>query len=123
MLRSIAIGFATILASGSAFAAPYVESKTTGAGVITEGGDFTGAQTELRVGYQQKTGGVTVFGEIGPGYEWNNGGTNEGVAVGEVGINFPIANQLTGKFKVAGEYGFDSEVFALGGELKVRYSF
>ena len=96
----------------AAFAGPYVESKTTG------------AQTELRVGYEQKAGnGVTVFGEIGPGYEWNNGGTNEGVAVGEVGVNFPIAGNLTGKAKVAGEYGFDSEVFALGGELKVRYAF
>lgn len=123
MLRSIAIGTAAILAGGSAFAAPYVESKTTAAGTISDGGDFTGAQTELRIGYEQKTGGVTVFGEIGPGYEWNNGGTNEGVAVGEVGINFPIAGNLTGKAKVAGEYGFDSEVFALGGELKVRYSF
>jgi len=108
----------------AAFAGPYVESKSTAAGTITDGGEFTGAQTELRVGYQQDAGsGVTVFGEIGPGYEWNNGGTNEGVAVGEVGVNFPIAGNLTGKAKVAGEYGFDSEVFALGGELKVRYSF
>jgi len=118
-----AVAAAPFLAT-AAFAGPYVESKTTAAGVITDGGDFTGAQTELRVGYEQKaSNGVTVFGEIGPGYEWNNGGTDEGVAVGEVGVNFPIANNLTGKFKVAGEYGFDSEVFALGGELKVRYSF
>ena len=62
-----AIAAAPFLAT-AAFAGPYVESKTTAAGVITDGGDFTGAQTELRVGYQQKTGGVTVFGEIGPGY-------------------------------------------------------
>lgn len=123
MLRSIAIGTAAILAGGSAFAAPYVESKTTAAGTISDGGDFTGAQTELRIGYEQKTGGVTVFGEIGPGYEWTSGADGQGVAVGEVGVNFPIANNLSGKFKVAGEYGFDSEVFGLGGELKVRYSF
>ena len=122
MKQFIALAVLPMLAA-PAMAAPYVESKTTAAGVITDGGDFTGAQTELRVGYEQKTGGVTVFGEIGPGYEWNNGGTNEGVAVGEVGVNFPIAGSLTGKAKVAGEYGFDSEVFALGGELKVRYSF
>jgi hypothetical protein len=120
---AIAAVAATPFLASAAFAGPYVESKTTAAGVITDGGDFTGAQTELRVGYEQKTGGVTVFGEIGPGYEWNNGGTNEGVAVGEVGVNFPIAGNLTGKAKVAGEYGFDSEVFALGGELKVRYAF
>ena len=122
MKQFIALAVLPMIAA-PAMAAPYLESKTTAAGVITDGGDFTGAQTELRVGYEQKTGGVTVFGEIGPGYEWNNGGTNEGVAVGEVGVNFPIAGSLTGKAKVAGEYGFDSEVFALGGELKVRYSF
>ena len=121
----IAIALAALsMIAAPAMAAPYVESKTTAAGTISDGGDFTGAQTELRVGYESAVGsGVTVFGEIGPGYEWNSGGTNEGVAVGEVGINFPIAGNLTGKAKVAGEYGFDSEVFGLGGELKVRYSF
>jgi hypothetical protein len=123
MIRSIMLGAAAVAISAPAMAAPYVESKTTAAGVITDGGDFTGAQTELRVGYEQKTGGVTVFGEIGPGYEWNSGGTNEGVAVGEVGVNFPITGNLSGKAKVAGEYGFDSTSFALGGELKVRYTF
>lgn len=109
------------LLTAPAIAAPYVESKTTGALVD---GDYVGAQTELRVGYDAAVGsGVTVFGEIGPGYEWRNGQDGQGVAVGEVGVNFPIANNLSGKFKVAGEYGFDSEVFGLGGELKVRYSF
>lgn len=113
---------ATPFLASAAFAGPYVESKTTAAAVD---GDYKGAQTELRVGYEQKTkGGTTIFGEIGPGYEWNTGKTkNQGVAVGEVGVNFPIANNLTGKVKVAGEYGFNSEVFALGGEVKVRYAF
>ena len=123
MKQLIALAALPLMAA-PAMAAPYVESKTTAAGTINDGGDFSGAQTELRVGYQSAVGsGVTVFGEIGPGYEWRNGQDGQGIAVGEVGINFPIANQLTGKFKVAGEYGFDSEVFGLGGELKVRYSF
>ena len=116
-----AVAATTPFLASAAFAGPYVESKTTGAVVD---GDYSGAQTELRVGYEEKfENSVTVFGEIGPGYEWNNFGADEGVVVGEVGVNFPIANQLTGKVKVAGEYGFDSEVFALGGEIKVRYSF
>ena len=104
-----------------AMANPYVESKTTTA---LSDGTYKSAQTELRVGYEQKVGnGVTVFGELGPGYEWTSGADGQTVAVGEVGINFPIANKLTGKVKVAGEYGFDSEVFGLGGEVKVRYTF
>ena len=118
---AIAAVAATPFLASAAFAGPYVESKTTTALVD---GDYTGAQTELRVGYDAAVGnGVTLFGEIGPGYEWRNGQDGQGVAVGEVGVNFPIANNLSGKFKVAGEYGFDSEVFGLGGELKVRYSF
>jgi hypothetical protein len=118
---AIAAVAATPFLASAAFAGPYVESKNTGAVVD---GDYSGAQTEVRVGYEEKfEDGVTVFGEIGPGYEWNDGGANEGVAVGEVGVNFPIVENLTGKVKVAGEYGFDSEVFALGGEIKIRYSF
>lgn len=115
-----AVAAAPFIAS-AAFAGPYVESKTTAAAVD---GSYKGAQTELRVGYEQKfTNNVTLFGEIGPGYEWTNGGSGQTVAVGEVGVNFPIADRLTGKVKVAGEYGFDNDVFGLGGELKVRYTF
>jgi len=109
----------------AAFAGPYVESKTTAAGVLTDGGDFRGAQTEVRAGYEQAVGtaGVKVYGEVGPGYEWNNGGTDEGVIVSEVGFSYPLVEQVSVKAKVTGEYGFDSEAFDLGGELKVRYSF
>jgi hypothetical protein len=112
---------AAVFAGGSAMAAPYVESKTTAAATD---GNYKGAQTELRVGYEQKlNNGVTVFGEIGPGYEWTNGADGQGVAIGEVGVTVPVAKQVSLKAKVAGEYGFDSEVFGLGGELKVRYTF
>ena len=109
----------------AAFAGPYVESKTTAAGTITDGGDFRGAQTEVRAGYEQAVGtaGVKVYGEVGPGYEWNNGGTDEYVTVGEIGVAAPLADKVSLKAKVTGEYGGRSEVFDLGGELKVRYSF
>ena len=119
-----AVAAAPFLAS-AAFAGPYVESKTTAAGVVSDGGTFKGAQTEVRGGYETKVGtsGLKVYGEVGPGYEWNNKGTNEGVAVGEVGLSYPLADNVSVKAKVAGEYGLDSEVFDLGGELKVRYSF
>lgn len=123
MKQLIALAALPMMAA-PAMAGPYVESKTTAAGVVTDGGDFTGAQTELRVGYQQEVGtGVTVFGEIGPGYEWNNGGTDEYVTVGEIGVSAPLADKVSLKAKVTGEYGGRSEVFDLGGEVKVRYTF
>jgi hypothetical protein len=119
-----AVAAAPFLAT-AAFAGPYVESKTTAAGTLTDGGTFKGAQTEVRGGYETKVGtsGLKVYAEVGPGYEWNNGGTNEGVVVSEVGLSYPLTTNLSLKTKVAGEYGLDSESFDLGGEVKVRYAF
>ena len=109
------------LMAAPVMAAPYVETKTTGSIVD---GNYKGAQTELRVGYENKLeNGVTLYVEGGPGYEFVNEGDGQGVAVGEVGVSFPIANNLTGKVKVGAEYGLDSEVLGLGGEEKVRYTF
>ena len=45
-----AVAAAPFLAT-AAFAGPYVESKTTAGGVITDGGTYKGAQTEIRGGY------------------------------------------------------------------------
>ena len=107
-----------------AFAGPYVESKTT-AGLSD--GTYKGSQTELRVGYEEKVSkGVTLFGEIGPGYEWTKRATKitgETVVVGEVGVKAKVSDRVSVNAKVGGEYGRTSEVFDLGGELKVRYSF
>ena len=107
-----------------AMAGPYVESKTTTA---LSDGNYKGAQTELRVGYEEKVAPkVTVFGEIGPGYEWTKGTTTttgETVAVGEVGVKIKATDKVSVNAKVTGEYGNTSEVFDMGGELKVRYSF
>ena len=125
-MKAIALAaLAFPMIAAPALAGPYVESKTTAAGTITDGGTFKGAQTEVRGGYETKVGtsGLKVYGEVGPGYEWNNGGTNEGVLVSEIGFSYPLAKQVSVKAKVAGEYGFDSEAFDLGGEVKVRYSF
>jgi hypothetical protein len=125
-MKAIALAaLALPMIAAPALAGPYVESKTTAGGTITEGGTFKGAQTEIRGGYETKVGtsGLKVYGEVGPGYEWNNGGTNEGVIVSEVGLSYPITEKVSLKTKVTGEYGFDSEAFDVGGEVKVRYSF
>lgn len=107
-----------------AMAAPYVESKTTSA---LSDGTYRGAQTELRIGYEDQVAkGVTLFGEIGPGYEWTKGTTTttgEVVTVGEVGVKAKVAKNVSVNAKVTGEYGGTTQIFDMGGELKVRYSF
>ena len=121
----IAIALAALpFMAAPALAGPYVESKTTSA---LSDGTYKGAQTELRVGYEEKVAPtVTVFGEIGPGYEWTKGATSttgETVAVGEVGVKVKATDKISVNAKVSGEYGNTSEVFDMGGELKVRYAF
>jgi len=121
MKQFIALAALPMIAA-PAMAAPYVESKTTTA---LSAGDYKGAQTELRIGYEQAVGsGVKVYGEVGPGYEWNTGSTlNEYVTVGEIGVTAPLAEKVALKAKVTGELGGRSDIFDMGGELKVRYSF
>ena len=118
---AIAAVAATPFLASAAFAGPYVESKTTGA---LSDGTYKGAQTELRVGYEEKVSPtVTLFGEIGPGYEWTNGSDGEAVAVGEIGVKVKATSNVSVNAKVTGEYGGTSEIFDMGGELKVRYAF
>jgi hypothetical protein len=119
---AIAAAAATPFLASAAFAGPYVESKTTTA---LSDGNYKSAQTELRIGYEDNVAkNVVVFGEIGPGYEWNTGSTrNEYVTVGEVGVKTKVAKNVSVNAKVTGEYGGLSKVFDMGGELKVRYAF
>ncbi|WJZ48320.1 outer membrane protein [Synechococcus phage DSL-LC02] len=123
MKQFIALAALPVIAA-PAMAAPYVESKTT-AGLSD--GTYKGAQTELRIGYEQQAAkGVTVYGEIGPGYEWTKGSdttTGEAVAVAEVGVKAKVTDKVGVQAKVTGEYGDASDIFDMGGELKVRYSF
>jgi hypothetical protein len=125
MIKSaIAAVAATPFLASAAFAGPYVESKTTTA---LSDGTYKGAQTELRIGYEEKVAPtVAIFGEIGPGYEWTKGTTTttgETVAVGEVGVKIKATDKVGVNAKVTGEYGNTSKIFDMGGELKVRYSF
>jgi len=126
-MKAIALAaLALPMVAAPALAGPYVESKTT-SGISYANGDSTykGAQTELRIGYEGKAAkNVTVYGEIGPGYEWNTGKTkNEEVVVGEVGVKAKVSKKVGVAAKVTGEYGNLSKVTDLGGEVKVRYSF
>ena len=121
MKQFIALAALLPLMAGPAMAAPYVETKTTTA---ASDGDYKGAQTELRVGYEslvQK--GVLLYAEVGPGYEWTAKKDGEVVTVGEVGVKAKVSKNVGVQAKLVSEYGGTSKVFDLGGELKVRYTF
>jgi hypothetical protein len=122
-MKILALAALIPMMAAPAMAGPYVESKT---GFSSSDGEYKSSQTELRVGYQSKlkNGLTTVYAEVGPGYEWNKEGTpGEGVVVGEVGVKTPITKNVGLAAKLSTEYGRDTEVLSLGGEVKVRYTF
>ena len=122
-MKILALAALLPLMAAPAMAGPYVESKTTG---LSADGEYVTSQTELRVGYESKlkNGVTTVFAEFGPGYEWNKKGTpGETVLVSEVGVKTPLSKNVALNAKLFSEYGYDTEIFNLGGELKVRYTF
>ena len=122
-MKILALAALLPLMAAPAMAGPYVESKTTG---LSADGEYVTSQTELRVGYESKlkNGVTTVFAEFGPGYEWNKKGTpGETVLVSEVGVKTPLSKNVGVQAKLFSEYGYDTEIFNLGGELKVRYTF
>ena len=122
-MKILALAALIPMMAAPAMAGPYVESKTS---VVSADGEFNSSQTELRVGYQSKlkNGVTTVYAEVGPGYEWNKEGTpGEGVVVGEVGVKTPLTKNVGLAAKIGTEYGRDTEVLSLGGEVKVRYTF
>jgi hypothetical protein len=122
-MKILALAALIPMMAAPAMAGPYVESKT---GFSSSDGEYKSSQTELRVGYQSKlkNGLTTVYAEVGPGYEWNKEGTpGEGVVVGEVGVKTPLTKNVGLAAKLSTEYGRDTEVLSLGGEVKVRYTF
>jgi hypothetical protein len=122
-MKILALAALIPMMAAPAMAGPYVESKTS---VVSADGEFNASQTELRVGYQSKlkNGLTTVYAEVGPGYEWNKEGTpGETVFVSEVGVKTPLTKNVGLAAKLFSEYGQDTEVFNLGGEVKVRYTF
>ena len=122
-MKILALAALIPMMAAPAMAGPYVESKT---GFSSSDGEYKSSQTELRVGYQSKlkNGLTTVYAEVGPGYEWNKEGTpGESVIVGEVGVKTPLSKNVRLAAKIGTEYGLDTEVLGLGGEVKVRYTF
>lgn len=122
-MKFLALAAVLPLMAAPAMAGPYIESKTT---ALSADGEYNSSQTELRVGYESKlkNGVTTVFAEFGPGYEWNKTGTpGETVLVSEIGVKTPLSKNVGVAAKLFSEYGYDTEIFNLGGELKVRYTF
>lgn len=104
-----------------AMAGPYVLNKNE---VKFSGTEYESTTLELRGGYEQAVSDtVKIYGEVGPGYEWETDGNGQSILVYEGGVKADLTKNLEGKIKIEGAYGFNSETSGNKIETELQYNF
>jgi len=104
-----------------AMAGPYVLNKNE---VKFDGTEYDSTTLELRGGYEQSVSDtVSLYGEVGPGYEWATNGDGQSILVYEAGVKADLTDRLEGKIKVEGAYGFTDKTSGNKIETELQYNF
>ena len=115
-----ALAAATAIAAPSAsLAGPYVNVETNASWV---GDDYTGATTDLHVGYEGTTGTASYYVQAGPSLISTDGADGDTELSGKGGIGFAVSESVG----VYGEVSFLTDEVkdtAFGGKLGVKYAF
>tara|TARA_Y100001937_G_scaffold114133_1_gene163550 strand:+ start:66 stop:431 length:366 start_codon:yes stop_codon:yes gene_type:complete len=121
MIKSVFAATAALFASaGAAFAGPYVNVETNAGWV---GDDYSGATTDLHVGYEGQAGAASYYVQAGPALVSVDGEETETQFSGKAGVGVPVSDNIG----VYGELSFltadDKDDLGLGGKLGVKYNF
>ena len=123
MIKSaIALAAAAPLMAAPALAGPYVNVETNAGWT---GDDYTGATTDIHVGYEGGIGdtGASYYVQAGPAIVAADGVDTETEFSGKAGLGIPVSDALG----VYGEVSFltaeDEDDFGVGGKLGVKYNF
>ena len=122
MIKSVFAALsATALSAGAALAGPYVNVETNAGWV---GDDYSGATTDLHVGYEGSLGeNAGYYIQGGPAIVAVDGEDTDTQFSGKAGLGVDVTEQVG----VYGEVSFltadDDDDFGLGGKLGVKYSF
>ena len=122
MIKSaIALAAAAPLMAAPALAGPYVNVETNAGWT---GDDYTGATTDIHVGYEGEIGAASYYVQAGPAIVAADGADTETEFSGKAGIGVPVTESIG----VYGEISFigsgDADVDrGYGGKLGVKYNF
>tara|TARA_Y100000015_G_scaffold17252_1_gene16607 strand:- start:315 stop:725 length:411 start_codon:yes stop_codon:yes gene_type:complete len=121
MIKSaIALAAAAPLMAAPALAGPYVNVETNAGWT---GDDYTGATTDVHVGYEGEVGAASYYVQAGPAIVAADGVDTETQFSGKAGLGVPVSDALG----VYGEVSFltaeDEDDFGVGGKLGVKYNF
>ena len=117
---AIALAAAAPLMAAPALAGPYVNVETNAGWT---GDDYTGATTDIHVGYEGEIGAASYYVQAGPAIVAADGADTETEFSGKVGVGVPVSEAIG----VYGELSFltaeDSDDLGVGGKLGLKYNF
>ena len=121
MIKSVFAATAALsMSAGAALAGPYVNVETNAGWV---GDDYSGATTDIHVGYEGEVGAASYYVQAGPAVVAVDGEETDTQFSGKAGLGIPVSDSLG----VYGEVSFltaeDEDDFGVGGKLGVKYNF
>ena len=122
MIKSVFAATAALsMSAGAALAGPYVNVE---ANAGWTGDDYTGATTDVHVGYEGALGeGASYYVQAGPAIVAADGVETETQFSGKAGLGVAVTDAVG----VYGELSFltaeDDDDFGVGGKLGVKYNF
>ena len=121
MIKSVFAATAALsMSAGAALAGPYVNVETNAGWT---GDNYTGATTDIHVGYEGEVGAASYYVQAGPAIVAVDGVDTETEFSGKAGIGIPVSDAIG----VYGELSFltadDSDDLGVGGKLGLKYSF
>tara|TARA_B100000676_G_C18021067_1_gene812647 strand:- start:54 stop:419 length:366 start_codon:yes stop_codon:yes gene_type:complete len=121
MFKSVFAATAALsMSAGAALAGPYVNVETNAGWV---GDDYSGATTDLHVGYEGEAGAASYYIQAGPAIVSVDGEESDTQFSGKAGVGVPVTDAIG----VYGELSFltadDEDDFGVGGKLGLKYNF
>jgi len=111
---------AVAFAPAAALAGPYVNVETNAGWT---GDDYTGATTDIHVGYEGEAGSTSYYIQAGPAIVAADGVETDTQFSGKAGLGVPVTDAVG----VYGELSFltteDEDDFGVGGKLGLKYNF
>ena len=121
MFKSVFAATAALsMSAGAALAGPYVNVETNAGWV---GDDYSGATTDIHVGYEGEVGAASYYVQAGPAVVAVDGEETDTQFSGKAGLGIPVSDALSAYGEVSFLTAEDEDDFGLGGKLGVKYSF
>ena len=121
MIKSVFAATAALsMSAGAALAGPYVNVE---ANAGWTGDDYTGATTDIHVGYEGEVGAASYYVQAGPAIVAVDGVDTETQFSGKAGLGIPVSDALSAYGEVSFLTADDDDDFGVGGKLGVKYNF